>query len=67
MNLQKVEHAWTKCYCGGFMLSIFSKEKVTNLFNPRPYTYKKPRWQLVNCFPPAMKKQMEAKANAVRG
>jgi hypothetical protein len=34
------------CYCGGELVFWFQKKKVN-----KSGEYKKPRWQLVNCFP----------------
>ncbi len=46
----ELDRKWIKCYCG-WHLFILSAHKVTNLFDQREYEYKKPRWQLVNCYP----------------
>lgn len=38
---------WEPCYCGGWLLWKFTAKKQTM---GRAYTYKKPQWQLVNCY-----------------
>lgn len=42
---------WFSCYCGGWIKEVFQCEKVRDSINRRYYVYKKPRWQIVNCFP----------------
>jgi len=38
------------CYCGGTIMEVFQRTKIV-YFGVRRYIYKKPRWQIVNCFP----------------
>lgn len=38
------------CYCGGEVKMVYQRDKIV-YFGERRYQYKRPRWQIVNCFP----------------
>jgi hypothetical protein len=41
---------WTSCYCGGWVRSLFTRDKRLH-FGWRRDHYKKHRWQIDNCYP----------------
>lgn len=60
--IQFKEIKWAKCYCGGWVRSVLTEHKK-QFFGWKFFHYKKPRWQLDNCYPRKFEEGKYGQAN----